>query len=268
MHPETKRMLEPALSKIMEHFTSQIQQLEKRVECAETNVVTEAERVRAELRAEHQQELASQRAEHEMAVAEMRREHAETVDSLGRVQAKQQAEHEKAVAEMRREHAAAVQLLKAGLPGFEQKVRAQMAASVETLNGRCAKAEAGFLARLELLEQQAAATPAGQLVAEMLGRASMPEAEKRLVFLKQRRPHRTAKAEGYSCAEVKLAGYSCEEAREVWYSCKEAREAGYSCEEAREAGYSCMQARGAGYSWEEVREAGYSWEETYRVRPL
>ena len=36
----------------MEHFTSQIQQLEKRVECAETNVVTEAERVRAELRAE------------------------------------------------------------------------------------------------------------------------------------------------------------------------------------------------------------------------
>ena len=116
MDADTKRMLEPALSKIVEHFTSQIQQLEKRVECAETNVVTEAERVRAELRAEHQQELASQRAE-----------------------------HEKAVAEMRREHTAAVQLLKAGLPGFEQKVRAQMAASVETLNGRCARAEAGFL---------------------------------------------------------------------------------------------------------------------------
>ena len=148
MDADTKRLLEPALSKIVEHFTSQIQQLEKRVECAETNVVTEAERVRAELRAEHQQELASQRAEHEKVVAEMRREHAETVDSLGRVQAKQQAEHEKAVAEMRREHTAAVQLLKAGLPGFEQKVRAQMAASVETLNGRCAKAEAGFLEQL------------------------------------------------------------------------------------------------------------------------
>ena len=110
MDADTKRMLEPALSKIVEHFTRQIQQLEKRVECAETNVVTEAERVRAELRAEHQQELASQRAE-----------------------------HEKAVAEMRREHTAAVQLLKAGLPGFEQKVRAQMAASVETLSGRCAR---------------------------------------------------------------------------------------------------------------------------------
>ena len=127
MDADTKRMLEPALSKIVEHFTRQIQQLEKRVECAETNVVTEAERVRAELRAEHQQELASQRAEHEKAVAEMR------------------GQHEKAVAEMRREHTAAVQLLKAGLPGFEQKARAQMAASVETLNGRCAKAEAGFL---------------------------------------------------------------------------------------------------------------------------
>ena len=158
---------------------------------------------------------------------------------------------------MRREHTAAVQLLKAGLPGFEQKVRAQMAASVETLNGRCAKAEAGFLARLELLEQQAAATPAGQLVAEMLGRASMPEAEKRLVFLEQRRPHRTAEAEGYSCAEVKLAGYSCKEAREAGYSCKEAREAGYSCGEAREAGYGCKEAREVGYSCQEAREAGY-----------
>ena len=219
MDADTKQMLEPALSKIVEHFTSQIQQLKKRVECAETNVVTEAERVRAELRAEHQQELASQRAEHEKVVAEMRREHAETVDSLGRVQAKQQAEHEKAVAEMRgqhekavadmrREHTAAVQLLKAGLPGFEQKVRAQMAASVETLNGRCAKAEAGFLARLELLEQQAAATPAGQLsaLAEMLERASCtPEAERRRVFLEQRRPYRMAKAAGFSCGKVRAA---------------------------------------------------------------
>ena len=53
MDADTKRLLEPALSKIVEHFTSQIQQLEKRVECAETNVVTEAERVRVELRAEH-----------------------------------------------------------------------------------------------------------------------------------------------------------------------------------------------------------------------
>ena len=208
MDADTKRLLEPVLSKIVEHFTSQIQQLEKRVECAETNVVTEAERVRAELRAEHQQELASQRAEHEKVVAEMRREHAETVDSLGRVQAKQQAEHEKAVAEMRREHTAAVQLLKAGLPGFEQKVRAQMAASVETLNGRCAQAEAGFLARLEQLEQQAAATPAGQLsaLAEMLERASCtPEAERRLVFLEQRRPYRMAKAAGFSCGKVRAA---------------------------------------------------------------
>ena len=74
MDADTKRLLEPALSKIVEHFTSQIKQLEKRVELAELNVATEAERVRAELRAEHEE-----------AVAEMRREHAETVDSLGRV---------------------------------------------------------------------------------------------------------------------------------------------------------------------------------------
>ena len=73
MEPETKRMLEPALSKMMEHFTSQIQQLEKRVECAETNVVTEAERVRAELRAEHDKEVANQRGKHEKAVANQRK---------------------------------------------------------------------------------------------------------------------------------------------------------------------------------------------------
>ena len=75
-------MLEPALSKIVEHFTSQIQQLEKRVECAETNVVTEAERVRAELLAEHTKEVAIQRGKREKAVAEMRREHAAAVSSL------------------------------------------------------------------------------------------------------------------------------------------------------------------------------------------
>ena len=68
MDADTKRLLEPALSKIVEHFTSQIQQLEKRVELAELNVATEAERVRAELHDEH-----------EKAVAEMRREHAAAI---------------------------------------------------------------------------------------------------------------------------------------------------------------------------------------------
>ena len=267
MDPELKRVLEPALSKMMEHFTSQIQLLEKRVELAEQNVATEAERVRAELGGEH-----------EKAVAEMRREHTETVSSLARVQAelraehetavaKQRAEHEKAVAEMRREHTAAVgslgnglnevrMTLKAGLPGFEQKITAQMAASVEALNRGCAKAEAGFLARLELLEQQAAVTQVGQLsalrveqealkkrLAELLRHANMPEAQRRLVFLNQRRPHRTAQAEGYSCKEVKAVGYSCTEAREVGYSCREAREAGYSCKEAKEGGFSANEGR-------------------------
>ena len=239
---EFKRLLVPVLSKLVDHFTSQIQQLEKRVECAETNVALEAAHVRAELRAEHETAVAKQRAEHEKAVAEMRREHTAAVGSLGN-----------GLNEVR-------MTLKAGLPGFEQKITAQMAASVEALNRGCAKAEAGFLARLELLEQQAAVTQVGQLsalrveqealkkrLAELLRHANMPEAQRRLVFLNQRRPHRTAQAEGYSCKEVKAVGYSCTEAREVGYSCREAREAGYSCKEAKEGGYSCKEAGKAGF---------------------
>ena len=292
MDPDAKRLLEPVLSKLMEHFTSQmeasrswIQQLEKRVECAETNVATEAARVRAELLAEH-----------EKAVAEMRREHTETVSSLARVQAelraehekavaKQRAEHEKAVAEMRREHTAAVSslgsglhevrtTLKVGLPGFEQKVTAQMEGLSAAVKGEQQKV---LLSEVQRAAEQLSSSTAAHQQAVL--QAGLPQVEAwvqagAVISCGEARKRgapslRELRERGVTIVEAKIGGYMLTEMHEAMYSCKEAREAGYinSCTEARQVGYSCKEAKEAGYSCTEAQGAGFSADEGRGVYP-
>ena len=200
---EFKRFLEPVLSKLMEHFASKIQQLEKRVECAEINVATEAARVQAELRAEQDKAVAELQADHEKAVAEMRREHTATVSSLG-----------SGLNEVRT-------TLKAGLPGFEQKITAQIVGLTAAIKGEQKKLSSEVQRAAEQLSASTAAHT------EAVLRASLPQVEARVQA-----------GAVTSCGEARKRGVpSLRELKERGVTTMEAKMGGYTLPEIYEAGY-------------------------------
>jgi len=124
------------------------------------------------------------------------------------------------------------------------------------LNERVDGAEARLRAELanirrgqeDIRRGQEAQMDALAALLQRTGTASMPEAERRRQFLKDNRPHATAKQEGYTCAELRNAEYTCQEAREAGYTCAEAKAARFSLQEIRQGGYTCHEAKTAGFS--------------------
>ena len=172
-----------------------------------------------------------------------------------------------------RERVAQLEVQQQQRDGLMGALHTQMQQLETRVNDRIDGAEARL--RSELTKIRNGQESQMEALAALLQRSSdgdggLPEPERRQQFLRQNRPHMSAKLEGYACGEVKAAGYSLQEIKAAGYveglkaarySLQEVKAAGYSVQEVKAAGYSAQEVKAAGYSAQEVKTAGYSAQE-------
>ena len=118
-----------------------------------------------------------------------------------------------------------------GLMGaLNNKIDTKIDALESRVNDRIDGAEARL--RSELTKIRNGQESQMEALAALLQRSSdgdggLPEPERRQQFLRQNRPHMTAKLEGYACGELKAAEYSAQEVKAAGYLAQEAFEAGF-----------------------------------------